>query len=732
MKTDMITFDEKNQVFNLSNDYISYIFSVEEGKTLAHLYFGKKIRNYHGNLQYPRISRSFSANLPGSEDKTFSRDTLPKEYSSAGEGDFRTPAAVVKNENGAYASFLTYKSYQIINGKPKMQELPASFVDNTEDAQTLIIVLEDKISKLEFDLSYTIFRKYPIIVRSVKVRNMGNKTVFLNKVSSMQLDFVDKKFESITLPGAHMNERNIERNPLHHGLAVYSSNRGVSSPQMNPFIALVDKNTNEFSGEVYGFSLVYSGNHKIELEEDQINQVRLNMGINDYNFSWKLAPEESFQTPEIIMVHSNDGLNGMSQSFHHFIDENIITSKFKNSERPILINNWEATYFDFTEEKLLQLVKKAKDLGIEMFVLDDGWFGHRNDSRSSLGDWTVNTKKFPKGLIHFAKIVHGQGMQFGLWFEPEMISHDSELYKKHPDYLMHVPGRVPSPSRHQYVLDLGRKEVRDEIFNQLDKILSSGQIDYVKWDMNRHLTDIFQADLPADQQGETYHRYVLGLYNLLDRITSKYDNILFESCSSGGGRFDLGMSYYMPQTWTSDNTDAVARMKIQYGTSLIYPTNMIGAHVSVSPNEQTGRLVPLDTRYLVAMSGVLGYELDLTKLSPLESKKIKRQISSYKKFRNLIQFGDFYRLKSPFDTNQAAWNFVSKDQKEALVFSFNVLSDAQPIFTETKMYGLNPDVDYKDQDSGKVFGGDELMEMGFYDEIAKHDFIGKMRYFKAI
>ena len=732
MKTDMITFDEKNQVFNLSNDYISYIFSVEEGKILAHLYFGKKIRNYHGNLQYPRISRSFSANLPGSEDKTFSRDTLPKEYSSAGEGDFRTPAAVVKNENGAYASFLTYKTYQKVNGKPKMKGLPASFVNNEEDAQTLIVTLEDKVSKLEFDLSYTIFRKYPIIVRSVKVRNMGTDTVFLNKVSSMQLDFVGKKFESITLPGAHMNECNIERNPLHHGLAVCSSNRGVSSPQMNPFVALVDKDTNEFSGEAYGFSLVYSGNHKIELEKDQINQVRLNMGINDYNFSWKLVPEESLQTPEAIMVYSKNGLNGISQSFHHFIDENIIRSKFKNIERPILINNWEATYFDFNEEKLLPLVKKAKDLGMEMFVLDDGWFGHRNNSRSSLGDWTVNRKKFPQGLIHFAKLVHEQGMKFGLWFEPEMISHDSELYKKHPDYLMHVPGRMPSPSRLQYVLDLGRKEVRDEVFGQIDKILSSGQIDYVKWDMNRHLTDIYQADLPIDKQGEVYHRYVLGLYDLLARITSKYDNILFESCSSGGGRFDLGMAYYMPQTWTSDNTDAVARMKIQYGTSLIYPTNMIGAHVSVSPNEQTGRLVPLDTRYLVAMSGVLGYELDLTKLTSLESEKIKSQISNYKKLRKLIQFGDFYRLKSPFDTNQAAWNFVSKDQKEALVFSFNILSQAQPVFTKTKMYGLNPNFDYEDQNGGEIFGGDELMDMGFYDEIAKQDFVGKMRYFKAI
>lgn len=337
MNKDMILFDEKNKVFNLSNDYISYIFSVEEGNTLAHLYFGKKVRQYHGSLKYLRLSRSFSANLPGSEDKTFSRDTLPKEYSSAGEGDFRTPAAIVKNENGAYASFLTYKSYKKIDGKPKMKNLPASFVDNDEDAQTLIITLEDKIGKLEFDLSYTIFRKYPIIARSVKVRNLGTETVFLNKVSSMQLDFVGKKFESITLPGAHMNERNIERNPLHHGLAVYSSNRGVSSPQMNPFIALVDKNTNEFSGEVYGFSLVYSGNHKIELEKDQIDQVRLNMGINNYNFSWKLIPKESFQTPEVIMVHSNDGVNGMSQSFHHFIGEDIITSKFKNIERPILI-----------------------------------------------------------------------------------------------------------------------------------------------------------------------------------------------------------------------------------------------------------------------------------------------------------------------------------------------------------------------------------------------------------
>ena len=433
-----------------------------------------------------------------------------------------------------------------------------------------------------------------------------------------------------------------------------------------------------------------------------------------------------------MLTYSDQGLNQMSQTFHHFIKKHIIRSRYKDVERPILVNNWEATYFDFNEEKLLPLVDKAKKLGIEMFVLDDGWLGHRDDDRSSLGDWFTYGKKFPHGLAHLAKYVHSQGLKFGLWLEPEMISIDSELYRNHPDYLMHVPGREPTPSRRQFVLDLGRKEVRDNIYHQIKQILDTVKIDYIKWDMNRHLTDIYEADLPADQQGEVYHRYVLGLYDLMEKLVSAYPDILFEACSSGGGRFDAGMAYYIPQIWTSDDTDAVDRMKIQYGTSLVYPVNMMGAHVSVSLNEQNGCYTSLATRYAVAMSGDLGYELDLTKLSSEDSLEIEKEINDYKKLRHLIQFGDFYRLKSPFSSNQAAWNFVSKDQKEVLVMNFNIMSQVQPVFTQTKLYGLNPDLDYRDENTSQIYGGDELMEVGYYDSVMKQDFAAEVKYFVAV
>ena len=564
----LINFDKKNKVFHLHNDQISYLLAVEDGNTLAHVYFGKTIKQYHGQLRYPRVDRGFSGNLPGSLDRTFSRDSLPKEYSTAGEMDYHTPAAVVRQKDGSNALFLTYQDYKIVAGKPDLAGLPHSFVENNDEAETLIINLLDEKSKVEFKLAYTIYRDYPVLTRSVKVVNEGEKAVNIEKVASMQIDFVDRDFESITLPGAHAHERRVERSEINQGIHVYSSHRGTSSHQMNPFMALVDKATTEFSGDAYGFAFVYSGNHKFEVEKDQFAQTHVNIGIDDFNFSWELTPNSSFQTPEVLMTYSAQGLNKMSQAFHSLIHDRVIRSKYKDQVRPILVNNWEATYFDFDEEELKPIVDDAKEMGIEMFVLDDGWFGHRDDDNSSLGDWSVFEKKFPHGLDHFADYVHEQGLKFGLWFEPEMISMDSNLYQEHPDYLMHVPGRTPSPSRNQYVLDLGRKEVRDNIFEQMNKILESGKIDYIKWDMNRHLSDIYEADLPAARQGETYHRYVLGLYDLLERLVNSYPDLLIEGCSGGGGRFDAGMAYYNPQIWASDDSDAIDRLSIQYGTSL--------------------------------------------------------------------------------------------------------------------------------------------------------------------
>lgn len=728
----LINFDEKNKVFHLHNDQISYLFAVEDGKTLAHLYFGKAIKEYHGQLRYSRVDRGFSGNLPGSLDRKFSRDSLPKEYSTAGEMDYHTPAAVVRQKDGSNALFLTYDGYKIVAGKPDLKGLPHSFVENKDEAETLIITLIDEKTQVKFELSYTIYRDRPVITRSVRVVNNGDETVNIEKVASMQIDFVDRNFESITLPGAHAHERRVERSEINQGIHVYSSHRGTSSHQMNPFLALVDPETTEFAGDAYGFAFVYSGNHKFEVEKDQFAQTHVNIGIDNFNFNWELKPEASFQAPEVLMVYSSQGLNKMSQAFHSLIHDRIIRSKYKDQLRPILVNNWEATYFDFDEEKLKPIVDDAKEMGIEMFVLDDGWFGHRDDDNTSLGDWTVFKKKFPNGLNHFADYVHKQGLKFGLWFEPEMISMDSNLYKEHPDYLMHVPGRAPSPSRNQYVLDLGRKEVRDNIFAQMSKILSANKIDYIKWDMNRHLSDIYEADLPSSRQGEVYHRYVLGLYDLLERIVDTYPDLLIEGCSGGGGRFDAGMAYYNPQIWASDDSDAIDRLTIQYGTSLVYPQSMMTSHVSVSPNEQNGRITPFNTRGVVAMWGDLGYELDLTKMSKEDREAVKDQVAEYKKIRKVTQYGTFYRLKDAQTSNQCAWETVSKDKNEVVLSVVKVMASAQPYLTKTKLAGLDPDKHYEDQKTHEVYGGDELMNLGLYDPVEQGDFKAYLYHFKAI
>ena len=486
------------------------------------------------------------------------------------------------------------------------------------------------------------------------------------------------------------------------------------------------------NGEVYGFDLVYSGNFAIEVERDQIQQTRVTCGINDYNFAWKLASNEEFQTPESLIVYSDEVFNGMSQTFHHLIQERVGRGKYRDQERPIVVNNWEATFMDFTEEKLTPIVDEAQRLGIEMFVLDDGWFGHRDDDNSSLGDWYVDQKKFPKGLKHFADYVHNKGLKFGLWFEPEMISIDSDLYREHPDYMMAVPGRKPSPSRNQYLLDLTRKDVRDNIIGQVEKILRENDVDYVKWDMNRHLSDVYSLKLPADQEGEVYHRYILGAYEMVDQITSDFPEILFEGCSGGGGRFDTGWAYYMPQSWASDNTDAVARQRIQYATSYVYPTSTMTAHVSVSPNQQTGRQTSFETRGNCAMSGVFGYELDLTQMSDDEKAMVTKQVAEYKEVRHLVQFGDFYRLKSPYTSNECAWMFVSPDKKDVLVKQFQTMADAQALSTITKLVGLDPQKHYQNVETKEIFGGDELMNVGFFNPFYHHDYASSSYRFKAI
>lgn len=505
----------------------------------------------------------------------------------------------------------------------------------------------------------------------------------------------------------------------------------MSSHQHNPFAALAKPGTDEHQGEVYGFSLVYSGGFAIEAEVDAFSHTRLGIGLNPFDFSWRLAPGESFQTPEAVMVYSAEGLGGMSRTYHRLYRTRLVRGTFRDKERPILVNNWEATYFNFNADKLVDIAAEGSKLGIELFVLDDGWFGKRDADNSSLGDWTEDLRKLPGGLADVAKRVNDLGMQFGLWVEPEMISPDSDLYRAHPDWCLHVPGRRRTEARWQLVLDLTRAEVRDYVYNALSKIFSSVPIAYVKWDMNRNLTEIGSAELPAERQAETAHRYVLGLYELIDRLTGDFPHILFESCSSGGGRFDPGMLYYMPQTWTSDDTDAAERLKIQYGTSLVYPISAMGAHVSAVPNHQVGRVTPLSFRGDVAMSGNFGYELDLTKFTDEEKELVKQQVANYKEIRSLVQQGNLYRLQSPFEGNETAWMFVSDDQREALVYYFRVMAVPYPARRTLKVRGLNPDLDYTVLDSGEVFGGDRLMQAGLALPDIQRDYVSGCFHLKA-
>ncbi|WP_027408518.1 alpha-galactosidase [Anoxybacteroides tepidamans] len=717
-----IAFDPSNKAFHLQAGDTSYIMQIFRSGYVAHLYWGKKVQAANMPRKLTFLDRAFSPN-PDPSDRTFSLDTLPQEYPAYGNTDFRAPAYQVQLENGSTISDLRYRAHRIYKGKPRLKGLPATYVEHEAEAETLELILKDELIGLQVTLLYTVYEKWNVIARSVRFDNLGSERIKLLRALSMNIDFRDADYEWIHLPGAWARERYIERKALQTGMQSIESRRGASSHQQNPFIALLRKDTNEDAGEVYGFSLVYSGNFLAQIEVDQFHTTRVSLGINPFDFTWLLAPGESFQTPEVVMVYSDQGLNGMSQTFHELYRTRLARGVFRDRERPILINNWEATYFRFNEEKILQLAKAAAELGIELFVLDDGWFGKRDNDKSSLGDWFVDRRKLPHGLKGLAQHINSMGMQFGLWVEPEMISVDSELYRKHPDWCLHVPNRPRSEGRNQLVLDYSRQDVCDYIIETISNVLKSAPISYVKWDMNRHMTEVGSAALPPERQRETAHRYMLGLYRVMDEITSRFPHILFESCSGGGGRFDPGILYYMPQTWTSDNTDAVSRLKIQYGTSLVYPAIAMGAHVSTVPNHQVRRVTPLETRGHVAMSGNFGYELDVTKLSDKEREQVKEQIAFYKQIRRLVQFGTFYRILSPFEGNEAAWMFVSEDRSEAFVAYFRMLSEANAPLSFFRLKGLDPNKNYEMIGSGEVYGGDELMYIGLNAPTRRGDFL---------
>ena len=714
----MITFNKEQQVFHLCNNQISYLIEVEEHGYLAHLYFGKKINHYSGHYQYVRDMRSFGPYPEAADHDTFSLDTVMLEYPGYGFGDFREPAYNFKLKDGSRITDFRYDSFEIVQGKCAIEGLPHLYTNQATEAETLIITLKDDVAQLRLKLNYTIYQDYATVIRSTTLINDSAETVEINQLASQSLDFPNRSFELIHLNGAWGRERQLTREKIEIGTKVLDSKRGSSSHHQNPFVTLVEPTTTEFQGEAYGFCLVYSGNHQTVIEKDNYSQTRVVMGMNPFNFAWQLPAGESFHSPEVVNVYSNQGLNQMSKTYHDLFNHHLIRGEHQLKERPVLINNWEATYFDFDDAKIHGIVDEAQALGIEMFVLDDGWFGERKDDHRSLGDWYEFEGKLEQGLEGIAQYVHDKGMKFGLWFEPEMISKDSDLHRAHPDWVLSVPGRPRSLSRQQHVLDFSRADVRDHIYQQMTAILDRVPIDYIKWDMNRNMTEVYSLFLDPEMQGEVSHRYILGLYEFMEKLTQAYPHILFESCSGGGGRYDAGMLYYMPQTWTSDNTDPIARLKIQYSTSLVYPISTMGAHVSAIPNHQTGRETSLDIRGNVAMSGVLGYELDLTTLSEEEKVLIVKQVDFYKEHRQLLQFGDFVRLKSPYEENEVAWMFVSKDKKEAIVFYFRVLVEASAPYVTLKLAHLDETLEY--QIANHVISGDALMNIGMYIDPKLH------------
>ena len=561
-------------------------------------------------------------------------------------------------------------------------------------------------------LLYTIFSKGSAIARSAYICNEGEKVLHLQTMMSLNLDLPDKDYVWMQLSGAWSRERYVKNRILEQGITAIDSMRGNSSHEHNPFMVLKRPNAGETSGEVIGFSLIYSGNFRMQAEVDTHDVTRITVGINPDRFDWKLEPGEEFQTPEAVMVYSDQGLNKMSQTFHRLYAKRLARGYWRDRPRPILNNNWEATYFNFTEDRLVQIASKAKECGVELFVLDDGWFGQRNDDHAGLGDWVANPERLPNGIKGLSERIEAMGIKFGLWFEPEMTNKDSDLYRAHPDWILHTPGRNASHGRYQYVLDFSRKEVVEYIYEMMAKILSEAKVSYIKWDMNRSITECYSVALPADRQGEVFHRYILGVYDLYERLTSEFPEVLFESCSSGGGRFDPGMLYYAPQGWTSDDSDAIERLKIQYGTSLCYPISSMGSHVSVIPNHQVFRKTPLHTRANVAYFGTFGYELDLNSLKEEEIAEVKEQIIFMKKYRKLFQFGDFYRLKSPFEGNETIWMVVSEDKKTAIVGYYRTLNGVNQAYSRIKLQGLDPDMLYENILNKTENYGDELMNFG--------------------
>ena len=733
-----ITWQEEQKIFKLDTPGTTYLIGiVDEEGLLGHVYYGKRIEDIMGAEELLRTQEAPFTPATNDRERVTFMDSFPWEYSSHGVGDFRESSVRVKDRNGCSAVMLTYLSHEIYKGKRPLEGLPATF-GTADQVETLEITCLDKSLGLRAVLSYSVFQDTDAIARSVRFENTGNGALWLEKTMSSCLDMDNRDFEAITLHGGWARERHMERKPIGHGKFSVSTLRGESSHQEHPFLALVTPGTDQDQGEVYGFHLVYSGNFLMQAEVNQFDGVRVVAGINPEDFSWKLEAGEVFQTPEVILTYSAVGIGAMTRSLHSLYRDHLIRSPYLHKKRPILINNWEATYFDFDEKKLLDIAKESASLGIEMLVMDDGWFGNRCDDSRALGDWQVNEEKLKGGLRKLVEQVNALGMKFGIWLEPEMISEESELYREHPDWALAVPGRKPTLSRDQYVLDISRKEVRDYIMEQVFSVLHSANIEYVKWDMNRPLSDLGSAALPGDRMGELYHRYVLGVYEMQERLIEEFPDLLLENCSGGGGRFDPGMLYYSPQIWCSDDTDAVERLSIQESTAMIYPLSTMGAHVSVCPNHTVGRNTPFETRGYVALAGTFGYELDITKLSAEDKAIVTRQTAMYHRFHDLVREGQYYRLAS-YQENHSFDCFQVNDPsgRESLVFYIQVLSVPNRHSRMVRLKGLAGNARYRiflvdmesdvlTKDTGRVISGDVLMNGGICLESLLGDFRGRL------
>lgn len=704
-----IIIDQTEKLFTIQTKNSTYQMKADSYGFLLHLYYG---RHMEGSAEYllAYYDRGFSGNpYDVGMDRTYSMDVLPQEFPSRGSGDYRKPAIDIINADGTYGCDPRYQDYKIGKGKYDLPGLPAVYADENE-AETLVITLRDETSGIQVELFYGVLPELDIITRSARITNIGREGIRLERIQSACLDFVGGKFDLLTFYGRHMMERNVQREEVLHGVRQIGSRRGASSHQYNPMMILADRETTEDSGKCYGMSFVYSGNFLGEVELDQFNLTRMQLGIGSDQFSYPLKSGQSFYAPEVVMTYSSEGMGQLSRNFHKCIRRHICRGKYRDVIRPILVNSWEAAYMDFDGNTIRNLAKEAANLGVDMVVMDDGWFGKRNDDNSGLGDWQVNEEKLGCSLGELVRDVNDMGVKFGIWVEPEMISEDSDLFREHPDWVLSIPGKKPVRARNQLVLDFSSEEVVNTVYQKICHVLDQGNIEYLKWDMNRSIADVYSCSGKA--QGTVLYDYMLGLYNFLDKLCERYPNLLIEGCSGGGGRFDMGMMYYTPQIWCSDNTDAIDRLKIQYGTSFGYPLSVVGSHVSDVPNHQTGRGISMKTRGVVAMAGTFGYEMDFAKLSEEDREEIRQQIEDYHKYAPLVYFGDYYRLSSPVSDEAAAWEIVSEDKSEVL---FNVVIQeihGNMTVPYIRLKGLDSGRMYKDQKSGRIYSADALMEIG--------------------